>query len=73
METITLDQVEAAPPIVQTKLPRFAIHAGGPLTLEGICYGPPDSDSEGHAVWAGLIESLHSANDLSRLARALAA
>ncbi len=41
--------------------------------MEGICYGPPDSDSEGHAVWAGLIESLHSANDLSRLARALAA
>jgi hypothetical protein len=74
METLTLEQLAAAPIISQLKSPGFTVEPGGKLSLGGLSYEPPNGgpDIEASVVWAKLIESLHSANELSRLASALA-
>jgi hypothetical protein len=61
METVTLNQVEVSP--VLARNPHLA-----QLQV------PPEGtqDAAGSVVWADLIETLNSTNELSRLARALA-
>ena len=43
------------------------------ILLDGVKYGPPEDGVHDPAAWADLVEALHNTNELSRLARGLAA